>query len=162
MRTGERRITCRSGRFTCWIIHCCANHYGLNIHIPEDELAALMHGYGYDPHFVGGDDPAAASCRVLICSTGSRAQPQAMSGASVGQARPGRMRPALQAEVLPAAEQLHSDVGVGGQGVGHGVVGEPIHREPADLRALVRLSVAGLSAPSAGVKEEPDASVARG
>jgi xylulose-5-phosphate/fructose-6-phosphate phosphoketolase len=27
--------------------------------IPEDELAALMRGYGYDPHFVGGDDPAA-------------------------------------------------------------------------------------------------------
>jgi xylulose-5-phosphate/fructose-6-phosphate phosphoketolase len=27
--------------------------------IPEDELAALMRGYGYDPHFVTGDDPAA-------------------------------------------------------------------------------------------------------
>ena len=27
--------------------------------IPEDELAALMRGYGYEPHFVGGDDPAA-------------------------------------------------------------------------------------------------------
>ncbi|HSV67606.1 MAG TPA: phosphoketolase family protein [Mycobacteriales bacterium] len=27
--------------------------------IPDDELAALMRGYGYDPHFVGGDDPAA-------------------------------------------------------------------------------------------------------
>jgi xylulose-5-phosphate/fructose-6-phosphate phosphoketolase len=27
--------------------------------IPTDELAALMRGYGYDPHFVGGDDPAA-------------------------------------------------------------------------------------------------------
>ena len=27
--------------------------------IPEDELAALMRGYGYTPHFVGGDDPAA-------------------------------------------------------------------------------------------------------
>ncbi len=27
--------------------------------IPENELAALMRGYGYDPHFVGGDDPAA-------------------------------------------------------------------------------------------------------
>jgi xylulose-5-phosphate/fructose-6-phosphate phosphoketolase len=26
--------------------------------IPEDELAALMRGYGYDPHFVSGDDPA--------------------------------------------------------------------------------------------------------
>jgi xylulose-5-phosphate/fructose-6-phosphate phosphoketolase len=25
--------------------------------IPEDELAALMRGYGYEPHFVGGDDP---------------------------------------------------------------------------------------------------------
>ncbi|MGI8626843.1 MAG: phosphoketolase family protein [Geodermatophilaceae bacterium] len=25
--------------------------------IPEEELAALMHGYGYAPHFVGGDDP---------------------------------------------------------------------------------------------------------
>ena len=27
--------------------------------IPDDELAALMRGYGYDPHFVTGDDPAA-------------------------------------------------------------------------------------------------------
>ena len=27
--------------------------------IPENELAALMRGYGYDPHFVGGGDPAA-------------------------------------------------------------------------------------------------------
>jgi xylulose-5-phosphate/fructose-6-phosphate phosphoketolase len=27
--------------------------------IPEDELAALMRGYGYDPHFVTGYDPAA-------------------------------------------------------------------------------------------------------
>ena len=27
--------------------------------IPEDELAALMRGYGYSPHFVSGDDPAA-------------------------------------------------------------------------------------------------------
>jgi xylulose-5-phosphate/fructose-6-phosphate phosphoketolase len=27
--------------------------------IPEDELAALMRGYGYDPRFVTGDDPAA-------------------------------------------------------------------------------------------------------
>ncbi|HET9118024.1 MAG TPA: phosphoketolase family protein, partial [Pseudonocardiaceae bacterium] len=27
--------------------------------IPSDELDALMRGYGYDPHFVGGDDPAA-------------------------------------------------------------------------------------------------------
>ncbi|TCO45921.1 phosphoketolase family protein [Actinocrispum wychmicini] len=26
--------------------------------IPEAELAALMRGYGYDPHFVSGDDPA--------------------------------------------------------------------------------------------------------
>jgi xylulose-5-phosphate/fructose-6-phosphate phosphoketolase len=25
--------------------------------IPQDELAALMRGYGYDPHFVVGDDP---------------------------------------------------------------------------------------------------------
>ncbi|MDQ6687331.1 MAG: phosphoketolase family protein [Actinomycetota bacterium] len=25
--------------------------------IPEAELAALMRGYGYEPHFVGGDDP---------------------------------------------------------------------------------------------------------
>jgi xylulose-5-phosphate/fructose-6-phosphate phosphoketolase len=25
--------------------------------IPETELAALMRGYGYDPHFVSGDDP---------------------------------------------------------------------------------------------------------
>jgi xylulose-5-phosphate/fructose-6-phosphate phosphoketolase len=25
--------------------------------IPESELAALMRGYGYEPHFVGGDDP---------------------------------------------------------------------------------------------------------
>ena len=27
--------------------------------IPEDELAALMRGYGYTPHFVGGDEPTA-------------------------------------------------------------------------------------------------------
>jgi xylulose-5-phosphate/fructose-6-phosphate phosphoketolase len=27
--------------------------------IPEDELTALMRGYGYTPHFVTGDDPAA-------------------------------------------------------------------------------------------------------
>jgi xylulose-5-phosphate/fructose-6-phosphate phosphoketolase len=27
--------------------------------IPEEELAALMRGYGYDPHFVTGDEPAA-------------------------------------------------------------------------------------------------------
>jgi xylulose-5-phosphate/fructose-6-phosphate phosphoketolase len=27
--------------------------------IPDDELIALMHGYGYEPHFVVGDDPAA-------------------------------------------------------------------------------------------------------
>ncbi|MBE3074819.1 MAG: phosphoketolase family protein [Actinobacteria bacterium] len=27
--------------------------------IPEDELAQLMRGYGYEPHFVGGDDPLA-------------------------------------------------------------------------------------------------------
>ena len=27
--------------------------------IPEGELAALMRGYGYEPHFVAGDDPAA-------------------------------------------------------------------------------------------------------
>jgi xylulose-5-phosphate/fructose-6-phosphate phosphoketolase len=27
--------------------------------IPDDELAALMRGYGYDPHFVVGDDPVA-------------------------------------------------------------------------------------------------------
>ncbi len=27
--------------------------------IPETELAALMRGYGYAPHFVGGDDSAA-------------------------------------------------------------------------------------------------------
>jgi len=26
--------------------------------IPEDELRALMHGYGYDPRFVSGEDPA--------------------------------------------------------------------------------------------------------
>jgi len=26
--------------------------------IPEDELAALLRGYGHDPRFVGGDDPA--------------------------------------------------------------------------------------------------------
>jgi xylulose-5-phosphate/fructose-6-phosphate phosphoketolase len=26
--------------------------------IPEDELQALMHGYGYDPRFVSGEDPA--------------------------------------------------------------------------------------------------------
>ncbi len=27
--------------------------------IPEDELAELLRGYGYAPHFVGGDDPTA-------------------------------------------------------------------------------------------------------
>ncbi len=27
--------------------------------IPEAELIALLHGYGYEPHFVSGDDPAA-------------------------------------------------------------------------------------------------------
>ncbi|MGX7826585.1 phosphoketolase family protein [Actinokineospora sp. 24-640] len=27
--------------------------------IPEEELAALMRGYGYEPHFVTGDEPAA-------------------------------------------------------------------------------------------------------
>ena len=27
--------------------------------IPDDELAALMRGYGYEPHFVSGDEPAA-------------------------------------------------------------------------------------------------------
>ena len=27
--------------------------------IPDDELAALMRGYGYQPHFVSGDEPAA-------------------------------------------------------------------------------------------------------
>jgi xylulose-5-phosphate/fructose-6-phosphate phosphoketolase len=27
--------------------------------IPQDELAELMRGYGYEPHFVTGDDPAA-------------------------------------------------------------------------------------------------------
>jgi xylulose-5-phosphate/fructose-6-phosphate phosphoketolase len=27
--------------------------------IPDDELAALMRGYGYEPHFVTGDEPAA-------------------------------------------------------------------------------------------------------
>ncbi len=27
--------------------------------IPDDELAGLMRGYGYEPHFVTGDDPAA-------------------------------------------------------------------------------------------------------
>ena len=26
--------------------------------IPESELAELMHGYGYEPHFVTGSDPA--------------------------------------------------------------------------------------------------------
>ncbi|MCW2604993.1 MAG: phosphoketolase [Pseudonocardiales bacterium] len=26
--------------------------------IPQDELAALLRGYGYEPHFVGGSDPA--------------------------------------------------------------------------------------------------------
>src|SRR5581483_10472082 len=27
--------------------------------IPDDELAALMRGYGYEPYFVSGDEPAA-------------------------------------------------------------------------------------------------------
>jgi xylulose-5-phosphate/fructose-6-phosphate phosphoketolase len=27
--------------------------------IPESELTSLMHGYGYEPHYVSGDDPAA-------------------------------------------------------------------------------------------------------
>ncbi|PPK69000.1 phosphoketolase family protein [Actinokineospora auranticolor] len=35
--------------------------------IPEEELASLMRGYGYEPHFVTGDDPAAV--HELLAST---------------------------------------------------------------------------------------------
>jgi len=35
--------------------------------IPEAELAALLRGYGYEPHFVTGDDPAAV--HSLLAST---------------------------------------------------------------------------------------------
>ncbi|MEO6085669.1 MAG: phosphoketolase family protein [Umezawaea sp.] len=35
--------------------------------IPDDELAALMRGYGYTPHFVAGDDPMAV--HELLAST---------------------------------------------------------------------------------------------
>ncbi|MEO5623763.1 MAG: phosphoketolase family protein [Dokdonella sp.] len=35
--------------------------------IPESELTDLMHGYGYDPHFVAGDDPA--SMHALMAET---------------------------------------------------------------------------------------------
>ena len=35
--------------------------------IPEDELAELIRGYGYTPHFVGGDDPMAV--HVALAAT---------------------------------------------------------------------------------------------
>jgi xylulose-5-phosphate/fructose-6-phosphate phosphoketolase len=35
--------------------------------IPEAELTALMHGYGYEPHYVSGDDPA--TMHALMAAT---------------------------------------------------------------------------------------------
>jgi xylulose-5-phosphate/fructose-6-phosphate phosphoketolase len=32
--------------------------------IPREELAALLRGYGYEPHFVGGDDPFAVHAQL--------------------------------------------------------------------------------------------------
>ena len=54
----------------------------------------------------------------------------------MGQSYLSRAWPALKAEGLASAVQLHA-----GLAVGHGVVGELVHREPVDPRALVRLGV---------------------
>ncbi|MDQ1737658.1 MAG: xylulose-5-phosphate/fructose-6-phosphate phosphoketolase [Pseudonocardiales bacterium] len=34
--------------------------------IPEEELASLMRGYGYEPHFVGGDEPFAVHRQLAV------------------------------------------------------------------------------------------------
>src|ERR1700709_63385 len=42
-------------------------HPAVLARIPDDELAALMRGYGYEPHFVVGDEPGAV--HELLAST---------------------------------------------------------------------------------------------
>ena len=69
--------------------------------IPDDELAALMRGYGYQPHFVTGDEPAAVHEQlaatldeVLDSVAAIQRQARAAAGASTGgQPADGAARP---------------------------------------------------------------------
>ena len=63
--------------------------------IPDDELAALMRGYGYEPHFVAGDEPgsrppAARRPRSMRCSTTSRPSSTTPARRRRGTPQPGR------------------------------------------------------------------------
>ena len=56
--------------------------------IPDDELAALMRGYGYEPHFVTGDDPPRSTSSSpppsMRCWTTSRPSSSARPGSRPG------------------------------------------------------------------------------
>ncbi len=61
--------------------------------IPEDELAALMRGYGYAPHFVTGDDPAAVHEQLAetldeVLDDIAAIQAEARNGESTATTRP--------------------------------------------------------------------------
>ena len=60
--------------------------------IPRDELAELMRGYGYDPHFVVGDDPESvhqllAAAVDTVLDRIKQIQDDARGGTSSGRAR---------------------------------------------------------------------------
>jgi xylulose-5-phosphate/fructose-6-phosphate phosphoketolase len=67
--------------------------------IPEDELAQLMRGYGYEPHFVTGDDPAAVHQQLAatldeVLDTIAAIQHDARGGAG-GTQQPRRLWPMI-------------------------------------------------------------------
>ena len=67
--------------------------------IPEDELAQLMRGYGYEPHFVTGDDPAAVHQQLAatldeVLDTIAAIQHDARGGAG-GKQQPRRLWPMI-------------------------------------------------------------------
>jgi len=60
--------------------------------IPETELTSLMHGYGYEPHYVSGDDPAAmhelmAATLDRVADTIANIQADARNGESTERPR---------------------------------------------------------------------------
>jgi xylulose-5-phosphate/fructose-6-phosphate phosphoketolase len=75
--------------------------------IPDDELTALMRGYGYEPHFVAGDDPAAVHQQlaatldeVLDDIAAIQHDARDAAGSSRRDAGPGAARPAWPMIVL--------------------------------------------------------------
>ena len=107
--------------------------------IPRAELESLLVGYGYAPHFVEGDEPAAMHQRMAAVMDGVLADIQAIQRDA--RARGGRRRPAWPMIVLQTPKGWTGPREVDGKPVegtwrSHQVPLAQIHQRPEHLRQL--------------------------